>query len=475
MFWNMPQDPTAPWVLASEFSSLVIIALLAVLPALALLLLTRKPIYGVCGLVFLFFAQFPDIVVAGPITVRNTLFALSSLAAILANRRSSATRLAQLRHSGAFGFFVLFSIFVAASVLVAGTDAADIHDLVDNLLLVMLVVVVVDSTRDIQMLVSAALGGAFVSALMVWRLIVQRGLWNFPIRHLPLYYSNKVVIPLFCLMSIPLAIALFRRCKSPVARLVVGVALVPPVALVMSGLSRGVTFAAVVVGGVAVIHSVRRRDLRWLLGLCAALLIVVGVAGVVGEAMATLGGETQRAYSANDVASGRIYLYRAAISMLPDSPLLGIGWNKFKYTWYQVAPAPIYGRAAIPKLPVHCSYLQVLLEIGVCGFAIYATWLVLTFRNCRRATDAARAAASTYGEEIITLARAVSYSLAGLLVHSVVDNNGRGTDRGHVILFALTIVLLSLARRSRAGAAGRSQERCSLADGTGTRVLHHSA
>jgi len=464
MFWNMPQDPTAPWTFASDFSSLVIIALVAILPAVALLVLTRKPIYGLCGLVFVFFAQFPDIVIAGPVTVRNVLFVLSGLAVGLANRRATLTRLAELRSSAAFRFFCLFSAFVAVSIFIAGTDAVDLRDLADNLLLVLLVVCVVDSTREIEMVFCAAIGGACLSSLIVWRLIIQRGLWTFPIRHLPLYYSNKVVIPLYCLMAVPLAIALCHRWKSRGARLAIGAVAVPPAMLVMSGLSRGVTFAAVVVGGAALIHHVRRKSLRQFLWVCAVLLVSAGVAGFAGEAMATLGGETQRAYSANDVASGRVYLYRAAISMLPDSPLLGIGWNKFKYTWYQVAPAPIYSRSAIPKLPVHCSYLQVLLEIGICGFAIYVAWLALTFRNCRRATETVLSAASNVGEAIRTHARAVSYALAGLLVHSIVDNNGRGTDRGHVLLFALTIVLLSLARNVSAAQSGRRERTSGTVD-----------
>lgn len=73
-----------------------------------------------------------------------------------------------------------------------------------------------------------------------------------------------------------------------------------------------------------------------------------------------------------DISSGRTRLYAWAIQLFIRSPLLGIGWGKYRTT--------VAGNATfIKSLETHNVYLQLLCETGIIGFLFFVTMFLMSW------------------------------------------------------------------------------------------------
>jgi O-antigen ligase len=140
------------------------------------------------------------------------------------------------------------------------------------------------------------------------------------------------------------------------------------------------------------------RGLAALTAGTLAFVLWVGAIEVVGE-LATL--ERDGA-----TLNGRTEIWRAAVRMVPDFPLLGSGYGTFEAVFpvYATAPAKVRYTAA------ENEYLQAGLEGGLAGALLAALALAETLRRVRRALVKRRAAGVALGA-----------GLAALLVHMLVD------------------------------------------------------
>lgn len=84
----------------------------------------------------------------------------------------------------------------------------------------------------------------------------------------------------------------------------------------------------------------------------------------------------QETSKGGDVTLGRIILSVEALSFFAENPLLGIGWDGFKYQYF-LAHGII--------LNVHNVYVQLLCETGLIGSTVFYVFFIVNFHHCVRA------------------------------------------------------------------------------------------
>jgi O-antigen ligase len=161
--------------------------------------------------------------------------------------------------------------------------------------------------------------------------------------------------------------------------------------------SRGglLAFAAGSVTVLLLLRGGRRLALPLLAALAVAALFWVDVSA------------TRTAFLSRSLQQSRLALWRDALRMVPDFPLLGAGFNAFgtSYTRYQtIERYEWYGEA-------HNEYLQALVDTGLLGAALAAA---LVLRLLRRGVAAARTAALDAG---------LLGALVACAAHNLVDFN----------------------------------------------------
>lgn len=160
--------------------------------------------------------------------------------------------------------------------------------------------------------------------------------------------------------------------------------------------SRGALAGVALALGVALLASPRRRGL-----LLLAALVVVPAALAVGL------GNLPASLSAEAARQSRLLAWADMLRLLPRFPLLGAGFNAFgtAYLPYQTLDKGDWWGEA------HNEYLQVLLDTGIVGLALFAALLF------RLAPAVARAARGSVPGLMLAAA------LLGMAVHNLVDFN----------------------------------------------------
>lgn len=156
------------------------------------------------------------------------------------------------------------------------------------------------------------------------------------------------------------------------------------------------------------------------LGLMAAMLAAAVLAENKGRALAMLAvafalllvlapqtfwarTETIQDYHLDASAQGRIQSWQTGFRALEDSPLLGVGANNYVRTWDTYAARNVRERA----YAAHNMWMQVLVELGLIGIALFATMFFLILRGLWRSR-----AHPEVGQE----ARALIASLIALVI-----------------------------------------------------------
>jgi O-antigen ligase len=193
------------------------------------------------------------------------------------------------------------------------------------------------------------------------------------------------------------------------------------------------------------------------LGTGAGLLVVAGLAGGrrAVAAAATVGVivalaalpllQVERVLGHFDPQRGttlvRIQLWQAAIELLRESPLFGIGMDNFLYRYPTYLPA---GLAVEPNLShPHNLILHFWLQLGLLGLAA-AAWLLVQF--VRRVWPYAR---SAQAQPAKALAVGSLGSMTDFVTHGMVDNSYFLVDMAFI--FWMTLALSLTLTRSKAG------------------------
>jgi O-antigen ligase/polysaccharide polymerase Wzy-like membrane protein len=213
--------------------------------------------------------------------------------------------------------------------------------------------------------------------------------------------------------------------------------------------SRGGLIAAIVAAAAAVILAKHAR--AWVIAL---LLCVVGVA----LAWFSVEPEAWQRISDFHGSSGRDEVWRAAWQMWRDHPVVGVGLRGFgdHAADYLRELGPLKYAAFLSERPhvVHNSYLEMLVETGLVGFAMFlaviAACLTCAWRAAERFEDVGDRAMSA-------LARAVIVGVLAMLTAAFFISGS--TDRRLWVLLAFGPALLAAARAEAASASDVGERR----------------
>jgi O-antigen ligase len=175
---------------------------------------------------------------------------------------------------------------------------------------------------------------------------------------------NADDVGLMLVIGIPIAWHLMLRSSGAVRMMALTYFGLAPIAVLLTG-TRGAFLAGVVALSIVPL-TLSRPSLRSFF-LVTVLLVVVGAAvavvvpGYIWDRMATIGPEIQ-----GGQMTGRLEIWKAAVDVFPERPLLGVG-------------AGAFGPAVEPVLHTlswsHNTPLGLLVEHGVVGFGIFVALL----------------------------------------------------------------------------------------------------
>jgi len=172
----------------------------------------------------------------------------------------------------------------------------------------------------------------------------------------PNYTSASLVFPL------ALALAFYSAGKAIAKLFWAGIACMTAIACVGT-YSRSGFLATALVGGLYVLRGNAVKAIIPIGSMAAAFAVAVVSIPSLHKRIFGIGG------AVNEGATGRFDLWRQAIDMWFDSPIFGNGMSAFYDRYHGAA---------------HNTYLQVLAETGLLGFALYCTVIAVAIRIGRR-------------------------------------------------------------------------------------------
>src|SRR6267142_318421 len=138
--------------------------------------------------------------------------------------------------------------------------------------------------------------------------------------------------------------------------------------------SRGATLATVVALAIVPLTQARLGGRQRLALLLTVILLIGGIIFFVPETswerLATMPGEFERG-----TFTGRTIIWKAGWEIFRAHPFVGIGANSFRVIVSRELAEPIRMGEADPAPPAHNTFLSVLVEQGVLGFAVFCGML----------------------------------------------------------------------------------------------------
>jgi len=196
------------------------------------------------------------------------------------------------------------------------------------------------------------------------------------------------------------------------------------VALVLS-FKRGSWICAVLCGGLL---ATRGMSIRGFLLLLLAGTVVLCLPPVLDRILA-LQGEFQEGNG------GRFLMWRDIAPVIIRDHPWGIGWRGLTNEWMrQIAPA-----VELNQTHLHSNILQVIVETGWAGFAVYAAWMMKALLDAL----GLRSAAGSAGEA--KLALGLFFALLALMLNGIVEYNF--ADAEIVLLYAFLMGLTAAGFR----------------------------
>ncbi len=138
--------------------------------------------------------------------------------------------------------------------------------------------------------------------------------------------------------------------------------------------SRGATLATVVALAIVPLTQARLGGRQRVALLLTVILLIGGIIFFVPETswerLATMPGEFERG-----TFTGRTIIWKAGWEIFRAHPFVGIGANSFRVIVSRELAEPIRMGEADPAPPAHNTFLSVLVEQGVLGFAVFCGML----------------------------------------------------------------------------------------------------
>jgi O-antigen ligase len=244
--------------------------------------------------------------------------------------------------------------------------------------------------------------------------------------------------------AIALAAGLMPSTRDPLAKLALAATVLGLAAAMAATGSRGGLIAALcAIVAALVVARERRAATAAFAGFAIASVTIFLLLSPTG---------LKRITETDAGGTGRSELWRVAIQMAGDHPIVGVGINNFKHDSkrYVLRPGALKGVANFVDRPAvtHNVYLQQLAETGIVGLAM----LVVAFLACLTASQVAAHRFRARGDPAMAaFASSVSVAIVGMLAASTFISNG--PDKRLWIVLALGPALLTEARRPQPSAS----------------------
>jgi O-antigen ligase len=190
--------------------------------------------------------------------------------------------------------------------------------------------------------------------------------------------------------------------------------------------------AAVALGG-------RRRGTMLVAAVCAVLVTIFYFATIAPDSV-------RERVSHPEGGTGRVDIWTVGWRMVQDNAIQGVGSGNFSTSsiHYLLQPGALLRDDFIVDTPkvAHNTYLQVLAELGIVGFALFITILLFSL-VC--AFKAHRVAARAGDRELDIIARATVVALVALFAAYIFVSRDYGKQLW--LLLAVCPVMLEIARR----------------------------
>src|SRR5260370_1059758 len=138
--------------------------------------------------------------------------------------------------------------------------------------------------------------------------------------------------------------------------------------------SRGATQPSVVAPGIVTLSEARVGGRQRVALVFTVILLIGGILFFVPETswerLSTMPGEFERG-----TFTGRTIIWKAGWEIFRAHPFVGIGANSFRVILSRELAEPIRMGQADPSPPAHNTFLSVLVEQGVLGFAVFCGML----------------------------------------------------------------------------------------------------
>ena len=375
--------------------------------------------------------------------VQDALFAMVGLVAIRAFFDVRGPGVVALRRQRwlfvALGALVLWMLLSLAWAVAPDRALTDIRAWVSAAAVLPLMVATLHTPRDIKVVMACFVAGAALSVgagLVGVQMLPPDSSWDPDPSRLRGLEGDPNILAAVALAATFVACGLFATWRSLPARALVATAIAVLATGFVAAQSRGGLIAAAMVLPF-ILFTIRKRR-----RLLAAVIAGVAILGAVAL-FAGLGRDSDISPSSS---SGRNDLWRVAVHMSADHPLLGVGPGGFvaESASYSRDVGPIDHVEMLVEKPqnAHNIWLQFLAEMGVGGLALLIAVVAICVRSGHLAAKRFRRAGR---RDLVVLAQSVTIaSLALLAAATFIPNSA---NRPLWVLLALGPIMLGVATR----------------------------
>ena len=295
----------------------------------------------------------------------------------------------------------------------------------------------------------ALVQGVAPNGKLYWLRLPRMGGWIYG----PYVNHNHYAGLMELLIPIPMIISLSHLAHEK-ARIAAGVGAAIMIATVFLSGSRGGMMAIFVELGLFAAFVFRaKRGVRIAIRVGAFAVVLLGLLTWLGGKELTHRVGSIATETHGEISGGmRLSIDRDAIRMFRAKPILGWGLGTFPVVYPQFRS--FYTNFLVNE--AHDDYAQLLVEVGLLGFATLVWYLLVIWKQVRRKLGKW----STEVNSAVTLA--CSLGIAGILVHSLVDFNLQIPANAALFYVFTTIAaappLLQRARKARPPASAEEQE-----------------
>jgi putative inorganic carbon (HCO3(-)) transporter len=304
-------------------------------------------------------------------------------------------------------FFILFASLATVSSINVHRSVSALYRLISYSLVYFLVTNNIKDREEIVNLVWSILAVSVFVALYGLREFFTH---NFtpPSSTFP----NQNVFASFLLIPLSLAggLLLFDAKKRKIEKLALGIMILLFLAAMVTTKSRGTFLCLIpVVGLLGYLKSRRYAAITLVLVILLFTLFPTPHSSPVFRLL-TGGGEDPYTYT-------RLSIWKSALAMLRDYPLLGTGPGTFQdaFSRYSFPVEGVFARFGKKALFAHNEYLQIASEMGIFALGIFI-WLFSSF--FRKVAGLLKDFRSREGYGLVV---GLTTGIAGLLIHSLVD------------------------------------------------------